>query len=681
MNPHLNSTSIPASARNEAGPASLDRPRRGPDGLLALGIAGSLLLTAACWPMQLHRLPGWAAAALAAGLFAWLVLAWKTAGPESLPTVHPAPPHVGRLTVSLLLALGLATFSWTRLAASSASGSSTGRFETLGVAAWLVSIAIWLWGWSQTVEERPADVVVEVPPSRRSRLGVAVALLAIVAVGAFFRFHDLAGIPPHPGSDHAEDLLNVEELMHGERPVFFPRNTGQPPLPFYFEYLLVRLGMPPNYLLLKTSTALVGMLAIPALFVLGRELGGAPLGLIAAALCAWSKWPTLGARRGLTFAWAVFPAALFMAALLRYMRRGDRRSALSAGFWLGLGQYGYNAFKIVPAMVPVAFGLCLFDSRWKRHRRRLVRDGLLVAATSLLVFLPLLQYMLQRPQDFWYRALTRAGSRERPLPGPALELFAGNLGRMAQAFTFRGDQAWINTVTEEPFLDPVTGAFFLAGIVVAGVLVVRRSTRWATVLVSLFVLTLASTLALAFPVENPGINRAAVALPSVLVLAGLPALWLIRRAHQRGRGALAVAGVSLAAFGAVSLQQNYESYFVRFRGEQVKILEPTMDLVRVMREYRQKQRVPFDNVYLLNTTNWIDGRCIDFEIGDRLWSTPHDVAPAHPVPDVRDRPLLFFFHQSDVDRRMQLHQLYPDGVEQAVEQPFRDRTYFTYFVR
>jgi hypothetical protein len=30
---------------------------------------------------------------------------------------------------------------------------------------------------------------------------------------------------------------------------------------------------------------------------------------------------------------------------------------------------------------------------------------------------------------------------------------------------------------------------------------------------------------------------------------------------------------------------------------------------------------------------------------------------------------------------MQLRQLYPNGVEQAVEQPFVDRTYFTYFVK
>ena len=637
MNARLNNTKDFEPARDEPGPTFSARGSHGPDALLALGIAGALFLTAACWPMQHQALPVWAAGALAAGLLAWLVVAWKSAGAhEALPAIDAAPAPALQLAAALLVSLGLAALSWSRTA--------DGRFDGLGVGAWLVSVAIWFRAWSPG---RPREAVAE-PSAPGRRLAVGLALVAIMAIGAFFRFHQLSGIPPHPGSDHAEDLLNIEELAQGERPVFFPRNTGQAPLPFYFEYLLHVLGLPINFLTLKISTALIGMLAIPAMYVVGRELGGAPLGLIAAALCAWSKWPTLGARRGLTFAWAVFPAALLLAALLRYMRRGDRASVLSAGFWLGLGQYGYNAFKIVPAMVPIAFAISLFDSRWRGRRGRLVRDGLLLTATSLLVFLPLLQYMLQRPEDFWYRAMTRAGSQERPLPGTPAELFAGNLGRMALAFHFRGDQAWINTVTEEPFLDPVTGALFLGGLAVAGVRALRGSGRWAVVLVSLFVLTLASTLALAFPVENPGINRAAVAMPSVLVLAGLPAAWLIRHARERGRGARTAVGVTLAGLAAFSVQQNYESYFVRFRAEQVTILEPALDLVRVMREYRDERGVPFDNAYLLNTTNWIDGRCIDFEIGDRLWSDPHDVPPGAPVPFILDRPLLFFVHQSDL---------------------------------
>ncbi len=135
-------TSDFAPARDEAGSSFAGPAARASGGLLALGIAGVLLLTAACWPMQRHALPTWAAATLAAGLLAWLAVAWKSAGvPEPLPEIAPAPANVNRLATALLAALALAALSWTRTA--------SGQFEMVGVASWLGAVVIWLWGWSR----------------------------------------------------------------------------------------------------------------------------------------------------------------------------------------------------------------------------------------------------------------------------------------------------------------------------------------------------------------------------------------------------------------------------------------------------------------------------------------------------------------------------------------------------
>lgn len=638
--------------------------------MLWLGLCGLLLLTAACWPMQQQELPAWAVAALVAGLATWLLVAWRSAGrregPEAL-FLDSSPPW--RRVGGTLLSLALAAVSWREAAG--------GEFRAAGVAAWLAAIAIWLWAWWSGP---PAFAARRSEPGSGHSLGIVLALLVILVIGGVFRFYRLAEIPPHPGSDHAEDLLNVVELERGERPIFFPRNTGQAPLPFYFEFWVHRvLGLPLRYLTLKVCTAAIGMLAIPAMYRLGAELGGAHLGLIAAALAAWSKWPTFGARRGLTYAWAVFPAALALAALVRYLRRGDRKSALSAGFWLGLGQFGYNAFKIAPLLVPLAFGFAFFDPRWKGRRGRLLADGLLVTATVLLVFLPLFQYMIQRPQDFWYRAMTRAGTLERPLAGPAPVVFASNLKNMALAFHWKGDNTFIDSVTGEPFLDPVTGALLLAGALVALLRAARGSRRWALVLASIPVLTLASTLALAFPIENPGTNRSAVAIPSVLLLAALPAAWMVEQARHRGLLPRLAATVPLLALACLSVQQNFKSYFVRYAWHQAMSLPPVLDLVRVMKEYAARG-VPPDNVYLLNVPSWIDGRCIDLEIADPLWSGPHNVVPGKPVPFLLDRPLLFFVHPSDDERRRQLKEAFPLGEERLVTQPFCTRSYSTYFV-
>src|SRR5262249_37164370 len=157
--------------------------------------------------------------------------------------------------------------------------------------------------------------------------------------------------------------------------------------------------------------------------------------------------------------------------------------------------------------------------------------------------------------------------------------------------------------------DPASGALLLAGVLGAGALALRGSRRWALVLLSVPVLTLASTLALAFPIENPGINRAAVAFPSIAVLAVLPAARILEAARGRGLLVGAVAGAGLAGLGALSISENWESYFVRFSNQQQMVAEPTEDLVRVMKEYRARG-VPYDNVYLLNTSGWIDGRAL-----------------------------------------------------------------------
>src|SRR5262245_57439917 len=180
-------------------------------GTLVIALTGLLFLAAACWPMQRHALPAWAAAALAAGLVAWAVIAGRFAGREELPAPSPAPADLRRLAAALVAAGLLATLAWTR--------TTSGQFETLGVTAWLGALALWFWGWGR----RPPGTAPspEHPTSHRHRLAVAAALLAILAIGAWFRFHELSLIPPHPGRDHAEDLLNVEDLAHGARPVFF----------------------------------------------------------------------------------------------------------------------------------------------------------------------------------------------------------------------------------------------------------------------------------------------------------------------------------------------------------------------------------------------------------------------------------------------------------------------------
>lgn len=531
---------------------SASATRREPRSSLVLvgGLAATALLLAAGLPMQRHHLPFWAALCLAYGALFWFMI--LRADPPQIPPAEPIRRwQEGPRPFQLALAAALAVVAWMQ------TGENV--FRPAGVAAWLGAVACWLAAWWP--RRRPVDCL---PVNREGRSPpvVAIVLVAIVACGVWFRFFNLPRTPANPTSDHAETLLDVTDLLSGERPIFFPRNTGREPWKFYWIFVLVRVfGLPAKFLTLKVATAVIGALAVPAMFLLGRELGGDRLGLFAAALTSWSHWPVGMSRVGLRFSYALFPTALALWALLRYVRRGDRASALWAGFWIGVGLFGYIPARAVPLLVPVAIGLALVDSRWRGHRSRLIVDSLLIADTALIVFLPLCHFMVERRDLFWMRAASRAGL---PAEAGPLATFAHNLWNMVLAFHWRGDSTWVNAVRDAPFLDATAGALFLSGLVVALILVRCRSRRWLLPLAALFLLTLPSTLSLKFPNENPSVNRSIAVAPAVFAIAALPLSLLAGRAERLGRRFRMIAAVGIAAFRALSLQQSYNRYFVDF---------------------------------------------------------------------------------------------------------------------
>src|SRR5207244_4930869 len=123
--------------------------------------------------------------------------------------------------------------------------------------------------------------------------------------------------------------------------------------------------------------------------------------------------------------------------------------------------------------------------------------------------------------------------------------------------------SWITHVPQEPALDWITGALCAVGVTVAAVAARRRDPTHITLLVGLFILTLPSTLALAFPIENPHLSRAAPVIPVVMVLAAL-GFGTVSQAVRTGLQSVVtrrMAGVLGVGLGLVAVQANYQSYF------------------------------------------------------------------------------------------------------------------------
>jgi hypothetical protein len=129
--------------------------------------------------------------------------------------------------------------------------SNDNEFNSDNVLAWVAGVAIifyafwepqksWVeWRqWAQARVESARGI-----GSNGFRVSSRAALLiAIILVGIFFYFHDLDGVPAEMDSDHAEKILDVNDVVdRGLRPIFFERNTGREPLEFYLISMFVEL--------------------------------------------------------------------------------------------------------------------------------------------------------------------------------------------------------------------------------------------------------------------------------------------------------------------------------------------------------------------------------------------------------------------------------------------------------
>jgi 4-amino-4-deoxy-L-arabinose transferase-like glycosyltransferase len=133
------------------------------------------------------------------------------------------------------------------------------------------------------------------------------------------------------------------------------------------------------------------------------------------------------------------------------------------GIALGLGLNGYMPFRIMPFAVVAIVGIYLLHVRDQQVRKQTLLWLGLLALTSWVIFIPLARYATENPDMFGYRALTRIGSMERPLPGPAWQLFLGNLWNALKEFNWNNGSIWVHSIPGRPALDVVSGVLFLLG--------------------------------------------------------------------------------------------------------------------------------------------------------------------------------------------------------------------------
>jgi len=615
---------------------------------------------------------------LAAAAAVWALRAGKLVPPHppAAEAEPPAdPPHWPTVGVGLaLVVVAFALFA-------------DNRFNVVNTTLWLAGVAVVVRGCWQRSGGRgtwPSRIAGLLHEQRwqivLTRAGVA--LLAALLVAAAFRTHDLTEVPADMISDHAELLLDVTDVLDGAHSVFFPRNGGREGMHIYLAAAATRIaGGAPSFLSLKLPAAAAGVLTILFVYLLGAEVANRRAGLFAAALTAVAYWPNVLSRAAMPASLSPLFAAATLAFLFRGLRTGRRNPLLLSGVALGLGFHTYSIARVTPIAVATAVAVFVVVSGARNRRRQILVDVGLLALVAAALFAPLARVALSDPQLFFLRALTRGGTLERAYPGPLLGILAGNVWRGITMFAWSNGETWLHSVPLRPALDVVAGALLHLGAVVAAVrLYMHRTWQDAALLLTIPVLMAPSVAALAFPAEHPSLERSALAMVPVFVVAGLALETLYaniraRLVEARFKGVAAAVALLLLLWSSLAsstlvLGAWHESYRLSTwnASEMGAVIHAFATTVGTS-----------ETGWVVVYPHWVDTRLVAIaaaETGRNLALATPALADTTALPGAK----LFLVKPEDHRSRTRLENLYPHGSTALYHSSVEGKDFVMFFV-
>ncbi|OGG73383.1 hypothetical protein A3A38_03025 [Candidatus Kaiserbacteria bacterium RIFCSPLOWO2_01_FULL_53_17] len=429
------------------------------------------------------------------------------------------------------------------------------------------------------------------------------ALLALAfAVAGFFRFYQIASIPPGLYPDEAMNGNNaVEALSTGTFKIFYPENNGREGFFINIQALSVWLFGPEAWAL-RIVSAFIGTLTVLGVWLLARELfsgwtrgrpeAGDPraseperdlspaavIALASAFLIATSYWHVNFSRIGFRAIMVPLFVCLGLAFLLRALRTGSIPMTVLGGLATGLGFHTYIAFRFMPLVlaIPIVAALRL----WYRGLRKQPCVPCVAALFLFVAFvaaLPIGLYFLNHPADF----LGRSGQVSIFSANDPLREFVKSSVITLGMLNLRGDCNPRHNFACFPELSPVVGVFFLIGFCLLLLALFRRGdpNRFpASLLVGSFLVMM---LPASLTREGlPHALRSIGMIPAVFIIAGYGAWWLwerfgepIRRAEKNPANAPHQARIrriqkELAILAVVAMVwiagEGFRNYFFRF---------------------------------------------------------------------------------------------------------------------
>jgi 4-amino-4-deoxy-L-arabinose transferase-like glycosyltransferase len=402
-----------------------------------------------------------------------------------------------------------------------------------------------------------------------------IIVVSIVCLAAFLRFFRLHEIPPGLYPDEAMNGLNaLRAIARADFRVFYPENNGREGLFINLQALAIAIFGASTWTL-RAVSAFAGTITVVLLFFFSRTIGVSLFGgesaaqrsflsrndqlaMVSAFLLAVSSWHLTFSRIGFrAILLPLFSIAMF-AALFRAIRTRKPSHYAIAGILSALPLYTYLAARILPLLV---LPFLLFEMlRQPRDGSLLLKKMGAFALAFLITILPLAGYFVTHPEDLFGRTY---GVSLFAAANP-IAAFLTSLGKTLLMFHFRGDENWRHNVSGAPMLDWISGAFFLVGLAVLALRVLRATKGLA---VSLFLLSWFGALLLPEILTVEGIPhalRAIGVLPPTMIIAAVGALTLWEKSRGRIPEPLKAAIASVVM--VLILLMNVHRYFIAWAG-------------------------------------------------------------------------------------------------------------------
>lgn len=509
----------------------------------------------------------------------------------------------------------------------------------------------------------------------------SILVLATIGVAMFFRYYRIGEVPPEMNSDHAEKIMDVLRVLDGQTMIFFPGNGGREPLQFYLVAGLHKfLNLDLNFTILKLVTITAGFLSLPFIYLMGRDLVNKRVGLIALALSAVAYWPNVVSRVGMRLPFYILFSAAVLYFLLRGLQTGRRNYFIMGGISLGLSLYGYSADRILPLVVIAGVLLYILHERSKPVRQQVILSTLILFIIAGVLFVPMVRFMLEDPDSFLLRTLSRMGSAERELPGPAWEIFLSNLGKATLMFSWDNGQIWPVSVPYRPALDVITASLFWVGTFVLLLRYIRRR-HWLDLflLVSIPVLMLPSILSLAFPGENPNLYRTGGAIVPVFTIIGITIDGFMKsiETHFEGLGTKLAWGFAILII-SISATQSYNLVFREYYSQYRASAWNSSEMAEVVSEFAETHG-GVDNVWVMAYPHWVDTRLVGIIAGfptKNFVLFPEELNSLPASPGAK----LFLIKPEDQTSIESLLSAYPMGSMEEYLSQTEGKNFLIYFV-